>query len=325
MPRFAAIIVFILTGAAHAAGTLEYRIGYSVLSPNFVTVSVQLPQPHLGMVVLVMPRNYPGGYAQLPYDNFVHRVAGRDAEGKAVGVSKDPDAPRWTVGDASDRVVRIDYQVDVAQMEEGVHDAVSTSKIRADYVGLLGYSVFAYLEGFEQQGVHLRIEAPPRWPVLSTLNPRVPSPAGAADADALDFYELADSQVLLGPGLRLAALPGNIPLVMAIYAEGPVDEALEGHLARQALDAVQQYFGDAPLRHYTVQLELLKARAGHNYGFSQEHVESGSFSLSLESSLTAESTAALRDRVRFNYAHHMAHSWIPKRAYGGVIALSPGK
>lgn len=316
MPRFAAIMLFILTGAAHAADTLEYRIAYSVLSPTVVTVSLQLPQPHLGPVVLVMPRNYPGGYAQLPYDDFVHQVAGRDADGKAVSVSKDPDAPRWAIGGASDRVARIEYQVDVAHMEEVIRDAVSTSKIRSDYVGLLGYSVFAYLEGFEQLGAHLHVDAPPRWPVLSTLNPRVPSPMGAADAEAGDFYQLADSQVLLGPALRLSKLPGSIPLVMAIYAEGSVDEALEGHLAREALDAVQRYFGDTPLRHYTVQLELLKAREGHSYGFSQEHVESGTFSLSLESSLTAESTAALRDRVRFNYAHHMAHSWIPKRAYG---------
>jgi predicted metalloprotease with PDZ domain len=65
-----------------------------------------------------------------------------------------------------------------------------------------------------------------------------------------------------------------------------------------------------------VQLELLQPLQGHGYGFSQEHVASGTFSLSLESSLTAQSPDSLRDRVRFNYAHHMAHSWIPKRAYG---------
>ena len=185
------------------------------------------------------------------------------------------------------------------------------------YAGLLGcHSVFAYLEGFEQMGVHLRIEAPPRWPVLSTLDPRLPTPLGLIESEAKDYYELADSQVLMGPALRTRTLPGPIPLVMAIYAEGAVDDALEGRAAREALDAVQRYFGDTPLRHYTVHLELLQPREGHSYGFSQEHVESGSFSLSLDAALTADSPASLRDRVRFNYAHHMAHSWIPKRAYG---------
>jgi len=316
LPRFAAFILFVLSGMARATDTLEYRMAYSASSATSITIRLNLPQPHSGPVVLVMPRNYPGGYAQLPYDAFVAQVTARDANGRALGVSKDPDAPRWTVGSVLDRVSRIEYQVDVARMEEGIHDAVATSKIRAGYAGLLGYSVFAYLEGFEQLGAHLHVDAPPQWPVLSTLDPRVPAPSGVIDAEAKDYYELADSQVLMGPALRVAKLSGSIPLVMAIYAEGAVDDALEARLAREALDAVQRYFGDVPLRHYTVQLELLQARAGHSYGFSQEHVESGSFSLSLESSLTADSPASLRDRVRFNYAHHMAHSWIPKRAYG---------
>jgi predicted metalloprotease with PDZ domain len=316
LPRFTAIILFVLAGMARAADTVEYRIGYSTSSSASITVALELPQPHGGPVVLVMPRNYPGGYAQLPYDAFVAQVTARDAHGRAINVSKELDAPRWTVGGASDRVARIEYQVNVENMEEGIHDAVATSKIRSSYVGLLGYSVLAYLEGFEQLGAHLHVDAPPQWPVLSTLDPRVPAPLGSIDVDAKDFYELADSQVLMGPALRVAKLPGSIPLVMAIYAEGAVDDALEARLARQALDAVQQYFGDTALRHYTVQLELLHAREGHSYGFSQEHVESGTFSLSLDSSLTADSPASLRERVRFNYAHHMAHSWIPKRAYG---------
>jgi predicted metalloprotease with PDZ domain len=316
LPRLVAIILFVLAGMARAADTLEYRMAYSTSVPTSITVSLKLPQPHWGPLVLVMPRNYPGGYAQLPYDAFLAQVTARDASGGAIRVSKDPDAPRWAVGSVSDRVSRIEYQVDVARMEEGIHDAVATSKIRSGYAGLLGYSVFAYLEGFEQLGAHLHVEAPPQWPVLSTLDPRVPPSLGSIDADAKDYYELADSQVLMGPRLRVAQLSGSIPMVMALYAEGPVDDALEARLAREALDAVQQYFGDTPLRHYTVQLELLQARAGHSYGFSQEHVESGTFSLSLESSLTADSPDSLRDRVRFNYAHHMAHSWIPKRAYG---------
>jgi len=48
---------------------------------------------------------------------------------------------------------------------------------------------------------------------------------------------------------------------MAIYSEGEVDAVLEGHLAREALDRVQTYFGDAPIPQYTVQLELLPAAA----------------------------------------------------------------
>jgi len=65
-----------------------------------------------------------------------------------------------------------------------------------------------------------------------------------------------------------------------------------------------------------VQLELLRPQPAHHYGFSQEHIESGTFSLSLDAALTARSPARDLERLQFNYAHHMAHSWIPKRAYG---------
>ena len=34
-------------------------------------------------------------------------------------------------------------------------------------------------------------------------------------------------------------MAGAIPLVMAMYSEGKVDEALEGHLAREALDTIE--------------------------------------------------------------------------------------
>ena len=127
----------------------------------------------------------------------------------------------------------------------------------------------------------------------------------------------------MGPGLQLRRLEGKndgkiagaIALVMAVYAEGDVSLDLEGQLARKALDRVQQYFGDTPFAAYTVQLELLKPLPGHDYGFSQEHINSGSFSLSTEDAITSNSTAQQQEGTLLNFAHHMAHSWIPKRAY----------
>jgi predicted metalloprotease with PDZ domain len=315
LPRCAAVLL-VLSAAAHADAVLEYRLAYAAASQGSVSVQVNLPQARAAPLVLIMPRNYPGGYAQLPYDSCVSQVTAEDADGHALPVSKDADAPRWTLGASADRVAVIRYSVDVTLMEELIHDAVASSKVRKDYVGLLGYSIFGYLEGFERYGVHLHVDAPPRWPVLTTLNPGVPPAATVADADAADYEDLADSQVLMGPALQVAKLPGAIPLIMAIYSEAAVDTALEGRLAREALDGVQQYFGDVPLRQYTVQLELLRPIAGHGYGFSQEHAASGSFSLSADASLTAQSPPQERERARFNYAHHMAHSWIPKRAYG---------
>ncbi len=79
---------------------------------------------------------------------------------------------------------------------------------------------------------------------------------------------------------------------------------------------MQRYFGDASFPAYTVQLELLKALPGHDYNFSQEHLDSGTFSFSTDRALTPQSTPQQQDSELMNYAHHMAHSWVPKRAYG---------
>jgi predicted metalloprotease with PDZ domain len=201
-------------------------------------------------------------------------------------------------------------------MEAGTGSAVSTSKVRNGYLGLLGYSVFAYIEGLQDRRVLLHVSGPRGWPVLSTLDPMTPTAIAEATVTAANFDELADSQVLMGPDLKVTKLAGAIPLVMAIYAEGHIDQALESEIAREALDRVQEYFGDTPMPQYTMQLEFLRPRPGHQYVFSQEHTKSGSFSFALDAALTARSTAEQRDRVLFNFAHHIAHCWVPVRVYG---------
>lgn len=281
-----------------------------------IRVEIALPVPVAAPAALVMPRNYPGGYGLVLYDGTVENVKGVSPDGTSLAVARDAYGPRWALGKAGERVARVAYDVDVARMEHGIHDAVAASKVRPRYAGFLGYSVFGYVDGEERRPAALEVRAPEGWPVLATLAPAVPAPVGKASARALDYDTLADSQVLMGPDMQLSRLPGTIPLVFAAYVEGETDISLERALARTALDRVQAYFGDAPIRQYTVQLELLEPLAGHGYGFSQEHVDSGTFSLSLARATTPRTSADERDQTLVNYAHHMAHSWIPKRAYG---------
>jgi predicted metalloprotease with PDZ domain len=303
-------------GVAQAQNPIGYQLRYAESAGGMVSVAVTLPEPVKAPAALVMPRTYPGGYVQVPYDSFVSGVVALSPGGQSLPVAKDADGPRWNLGQAGDTVHRIEYRVDIGRMEAETVDAVSTSKIRKGYLGLLGYSVFAYVDGLADRRIVLRVDAPEGWPALTTLSPVVPPPKTTTPATAADYYALADSEILMGPDLRVTTLEGKIPLVMAIYAEGAVDTDLEGRLAREALDGVQDYFGDTPFPQYTVQLELLRPLAGHDYNFSQEHADSGTFSLSVDAATTAQSSAQQQSRTRFNYAHHMAHCWIPKRAYG---------
>jgi predicted metalloprotease with PDZ domain len=310
-----AVFLLLVSGLAHAESDVDYALHYA-RSSHTVSVSLTLPDSVAGPAALVMPRTYPGGYEQLPYDAYVTRVVARASDGTSLQVSKDADGPRWTLGRAGETVRAIEYVVDITRMEAEIPSAVSSSKIRKGYVGLLGYSVFAYLEGLQDRRIHLRIEGPKDWPVLTTLSPMIPPSTTTTAVSAPNYDELADSQVLMGPDLRVTKLPGAIPLVIAVYAEGQMDEVLEGQLARQALDQVQKYFGDMPIPQYTMQLEFLRPRPGHQYLFSQEHTKSGSFSFASDAPLTPRSSATERDRVLFNFAHHMAHSWVPVRVYG---------
>lgn len=312
----ALVAAFSLPLAGAQQATTSYRLEYG--QPGDRVVHVTLTPSGLvdAPAAFVFPRNYQGGYSRVPYDSFVTNIHGVSASGAALELTPDAYGPRWRLGKAGERVSRVEYDVDVVRMEQDLHGAVETSKVRPAYVGLLGYSVLGYIDGLERQPTSLTVVGPAGWPVLTTLAPAIPAPFGTATGRAPDFDVLADSQILMGPDLRLRRLGGKIPLVMAVHAEADEDLALESDIARTALDRVQTYFGDTPIHQYTVQLELLRPLAGHDFGFSQEHVDSGTFSLDTSRATTAATPADQRATTLMNYAHHMAHSWVPKRAYG---------
>lgn len=311
------VVVFLLSAwAAQAQTAVQYHLAYSAAGDSVVQMRIDLPSARSGPLTLIMPRNYPGGYGLVLYDSFVGNVRAFSDQAKPLKVTRHPDGPRWSLGAVGEQVLRVEYSVDVVRMEKELLDAINTSKVRPRYVGLLGYSVFAYIDGLEDEKIALQVDGPPDWPVFSTITPAVPAPLHTASVSSSNYYALADSEVLLGPDLQLHRFDGVIALVMAVYAEGEEDIALDSDMARTALDRVQRYFGDTPFSAYTVQREVLKPLPGREYDFSQEHLNSGTFVSSTEKAATTRSTPEQRESDLINYAHHMAHSWVPKRAYG---------
>ena len=314
-----ALILFLLGSSPRivlAQAPLTYRVQYFTPGDCCIRVQINFTDALKTPVALVMPRAYPGGYQQILYDTYVENVAAFDVSGKALAMVRAKDGPRWNVGSPGETVSRIEYSVDVTRMETQLLSSDQTSKVRRGYVGLLGYSALAFVEGFEGCPVQLVVNGPAGWPVLSTLAPHVPAEVANTTVSAPDYYALADSQILMGPELQLRRFEGKIPLVLAMYSEAATNADAQGDLAHRALDAVQAYFGDTPIRQYTVQLEFFKPVAGHQYDFSQEHVDSGTFSFSTGWRLDAPFTGKPEALMLGNYAHHIAHSWIPKRAYG---------
>jgi predicted metalloprotease with PDZ domain len=303
-------------GAPFQTAQVAYELHYATANDPRVSLRITLEKPLPAPAALVIPRSYPGGYSFVPYDDFVEDVHAFASDDKSIECKKDADGPRWAIGEEGERISRIEYRVNVGRMEDRIRGSVDSSKIRKNYVGLLGYSVFAYVDGLEQAPVTLQVDGPADWPVLSTLDPRVTILNGTAKAQAANFDILADSQVVMGPGVQFRKLPGKIDLLVAVYSEGDEDVDAESKLAREALDRVQEYFGDTPFPAYTVLLELLRPREGHDYNFSQEHDSSGTFSLSVDRATNAQSVGSHNYSALFNYAHHMAHSWVPKRVWG---------
>jgi predicted metalloprotease with PDZ domain len=203
-------------------------------------------------------------------------------------------------------------------MEQAVLSASDSSRVREGYLGALGYSVFAYVDGQESRRVRLYIEGPAGWPVFSTLAPRWPVTTAAVDGSAPDFYALADNQIVMGPRAQIRRLTDKpAPLYLAAYAEGDVDLDRLGRLATTAYTRVADYFGTVPFSHYTMHQELLQPLSPqHAYGMSMEHLDSSTYYLAASAGLTSASTPDDDARVLYNFAHHVSHSWVPKRAYG---------
>lgn len=300
--------------ASSEASEVSYRFQYARAGDATVSIEIAWPTPLAEARSLVMPRAIPMGYGEQRYDAFVADVRAVAADGSRA-VAEREEGPRWRLNAGTTGVA---YRVDLAQLERDVRSASDQSRVRGGYLGALGYSVFAFVDGFETRSVRLRVEGPDGWPVFVTLAPTWPLEAASVDARAPDFYALADGQIVMGPKVEVRRLVDTpAPLYLASYAEGPVDLDRVGRLAATAFAQVADYFGTVPFPHYTMHQELLTPISPqHEYGMSMEHMGSSTYYLAAASGLTAASTAADDARVLYNFAHHISHAWVPKRTYG---------
>ena len=312
----AAATAMALAGAAAQPGALDvsYRFTYDQPGSPTVAIAIAWPDPLAGPGSLVMPRAIPMGYGEQRYDAFLLDVLGFTADGKSAPLERE-EGPRWRLPAGT---TRVSYRVDLGALERAVTAASDQSRVREGYLGALGYSVFGYVDGHEARPARLHVEAPKGWPVFSTLAPVWPVRAAPVDADAPNYYALADGQMVLGPRAEIRRVSETpVPLYLAAYAEGPVDLDRLERLASTAFARVIDYFGTAPFGHYTVHQELLEPISPrHEYGMSMEHLDSSTYYLAASSGLTAASPPEDDARILYNFAHHMAHAWVPKRAYG---------
>jgi predicted metalloprotease with PDZ domain len=308
-----AALVTVASAQAPGAG-MSYRFQYAKAGDSHISIELSWSPPLAEPTALVMPRAIPMGYGEQRYDAFVSDVRAFAGTGQGAAPER-AEGPRWTLPRGT---LRVSYRVDLKRMEQEVHAASDASRVRDGYLSALGYSVFAYVDGFEGRIVRVRFEGPDAWPVFSTLAPRWPATPGVVEATAPDFYAFADGQIVMGPRAAVRRLTERpVPLYLAAYAEGPVDLDRLGRLATTAFERVAAYFATVPFAHYTIHQELLTpVSPQHEYGMSMEHLDSSTYYLAASTGLTPSSTPADDARVLYNFAHHISHAWVPKRAAG---------
>jgi predicted metalloprotease with PDZ domain len=310
--------LLLLLSATSSAGQeqLNYRVEYSIARPGKVLVVIEASPAKNGITTLIIPRAIPGGYTQQFYDRYVENVKATSSGGFALKVIRE-EGSRWRI-DASDKnVSRIEYEVDLSRQEREIRSAADASRARTDYVGLLGYSVFGYLEGAENFPIRIEVKAPEGWPIFSTLSPKSPADKSHTTAAAKNFYALADSQIILGPKAQVRKLDAPRPLFLVYYSEVESDSNKHAELLVDAFRKVLDYFVDVPFEHYTGYIEILKPLSdAHEYGFSMEHLDSSTYFLGTDRAITSKSTEQQIERDRLNFVHHISHSWIPKQVYG---------
>eukprot|EP01102_Stenamoeba_stenopodia_P009854 TRINITY_DN291_c0_g4_i1.p2 TRINITY_DN291_c0_g4~~TRINITY_DN291_c0_g4_i1.p2 ORF type:complete len:532 (-),score=91.80 TRINITY_DN291_c0_g4_i1:112-1707(-) len=309
------------------SSSLHYRLVYDpTVNLNTIFITIEVP-PRLNVTlptVYSIARGVPSDYSEQPYDSFVQNITAMSSSSTIMlPVVKDEYGPRWVINsttttDATMLLSNISYSIDLLTMETQLLSSGDSSKIRPDrFLGVLGISVFGYLDSFEDNTICVSYEVPPNWPCYSTLTPSTTS-VGSITSFAGNYYELQDSQFAAGPDINVLAYPmtNQVNLYLMVYAEGDVDLDLMGSLAAKAMDSVVSFWGSPAFDNYTVWVELLEPISSQQqYGFGLEHLQSATFCLEASDTLLSNSSSTQIQTMLYFFAHHITHAWIPKRCY----------
>ena len=212
-----------------------------------------------------------------------------------------------------DPIAGIEYDVDLRAMEADVRRG---HRAPVTVTGLLGYSVFAYVEEAARSNWRSRLpRTAPTGRCFSTLKPRDPAPPALKTTERRRFLPTWPTlQILMGPLFREEVKGRGGSLSHPIHARVRRTEGVMAPFAEQAFDAVLGYFDGArfpitPLFDYSGRSRC------HGMASSMEHTCKAPLSRALASALLHRKVhgPGARRLPPQRVAHHVAHAWIPKR------------
>ena len=154
---------------------LEYYSG-----DEFLTVTIHLPvDARTRTDKLVIPRSAPGTYSLTDYSAFIEEVSATTGSGDVIE-GEQGRGSYFTFNGKGQELVAIRYRVDIRRMETVLTGGYESSKLRENYLGILGYSVFGFPEGLADRSIDLEIRSSTTWPIFSTLYPKLEPPVERA-------------------------------------------------------------------------------------------------------------------------------------------------
>ena len=304
------MLIFLSSELGLAQGQVSYTLFHEPPSAQ-IHITVAFDDIPANEIQFVIPRSAPGTYDLINYMAYVDVVYGHNT---GVMLEARVGEGSYFIFDSEEPINQITYEVDLDKMERELLGGFSSSKVRTNYLGILGYSIFGFVEGLERLPISLNMYTGDNWPIFSTLKPSLERNLGFATYTTEDFAHLADGQYLLGVNVNIHEIEdAPIPFFVAAYSETEFDIKEIGRRGLEALRGLSDFFGYIPMPHYTMVYEyLIPLSNRHNYGFSMEHLNSMTATADTSSAITGYDP----DVNIGSIVHHIGHSWIPLRSYG---------
>lgn len=310
-------LCFLFISLTYAFGQNKNNVKYTlnhIEKSEKVFITIHFDSLSINTVKFIIPRSAPGTYELTNYISFVNNVKAY-TESKKYIEGNIGDGSYFTFSaDKNLYISSITYEVDIVKMEKTLLGSYASSKKRKKYLGILGYSVFGFVEGLEDKQIVLDINTAPDWPIFSTLRPQKDRKKGTDSYSIENYALLADAQYLLGEDVEVYQITSaKTPLFVAVYAETEINIKEIGRRVLKSFNKLTSYFGYVPMPHYTVCYEFLKPISKrHDYGFSMEHLNSMTASFDISKAIKNYNLNAKTGSI----VHHIAHSWVPLRSYG---------
>jgi predicted metalloprotease with PDZ domain len=305
--------------AGRAFSQLTYQLSYPDSSKKLLYIKIIFKTPVADPFRFIMPRFIPGNYEGKNYERYVGGLEAVATDSSVVTMREDLNGPRWYSNRKNKKPVAfIRYTVDIDRMEKEEPTSTDASVIRPGYAGLLNYSIFGFVQGFETQPLILKISTFDSWPIFSTIAPKADPQKGSYEFNCSSYYQLADGQTLMGPALRLKQYKGLVPIFIADYSEGNPDYLDDiGWEAVTSLSILNDYFKTVPFANYTVVKQHVKPQPGREEDANaMEHLNSCTLPSDLRNIHSKPMDSAQRFTEIFGILHHMGHAYIPLRCYG---------